>query len=141
MSIGPTRPEVADPLPPSPEQLARQTAAETHRARQDRQDRAVLAGGETITVHWRGGAAPREVMVRLLPVIEYQAFLNAQSDEATLVMLVAGLSTDEVAQLAPASHADLVEAANALNFTWAIAWSLRRQAVADRFALLDPAAA
>lgn len=147
MGIGTEAPHVPR-VEPTPAQVAARQAAEAQRALQERQDRAVLAGGEEheVTLRPGGTEAPGEgtgptaplateaVWVPLISVRQYQEFFVRQNDEVALIALVCGKPPEWVESLTPASHAVLIDAVLALNFPWVIAWADRQNVVTESMA-------
>lgn len=143
-------------VPPTAKEVAREAAAAAKQRVHDRQERAVLNGGEEHVVTLRrrreslanspkpelaGDAvtdSPEErkivsesVTVPLISVRKYQEFFLKQNDEIALIALVCDRPPEWVESLTPASHAILIDAVLALNFPWVIAWADRQSVVTE----------
>lgn len=112
---------------PAPDEIK----AVHHQQQRTRQDEAVLHGGESFRVSFRGDSPAEDVLVRLLPVRQYVDFISAQEDETKVIELVCDRPPGWAEKLTPSWHSILIESCFALNFSWAIAWSIRQQAMAD----------
>lgn len=86
---------------------------------------AILAGGKLVAIIGADGQ-PRDVLVKLLKIVELAAFFAAVENEAAIVKVTTDLTTEEIESLPATALLDLVDAANELNFRNALRWGSRR---------------
>lgn len=91
-----------------------------------------LAGGRTITVKFNDGRSSESVLVRQLPVRDYEAYLTLLNDEAGQVALLCNKPIEWVESLTMESFTEAIQIGDELNADFFAGWYRRRMERAQK---------